>query len=113
MIFGNTRVDVLRTDEANPPVNGFGDPVDSDTVALAGLPADIQRATIRRQDPTSGRTLTVTGFEVQVRRTPGFTFQPTDRLKDKQTGDVLQVETIDEVRTPAGRKTLLMCTQVA
>jgi hypothetical protein len=113
MIFGNTRVDVLRTDEANPPRDSFGDPVDSDTPVLSGLPADVQRVTIRRQDPTSGRLLTVTGFEVSVRITPGFTFQPTDRLVDAQTGDVLQVETIDQVRTPAGRKTLLSCTQVS
>jgi hypothetical protein len=112
MIFGNTRVDVLRTDEANPPTDGFGDPVDSDDVALANLSADVQRASIRRRDPTSGKLLTLEGFEVAVRVTPGFTFAATDRLVDKRTGDVLQVETVDQVRTPAGRKTLLGCTQV-
>lgn len=112
MIFGNTRVDVLRTDEANPPLDAFGDPIDSDTTVLSGLPADIQRATIRRMDPTSSKMLTLTGFEVQTRVTPGFTFQPTDRLVDLQTGDVLQVETVDQVRTPAGLRTLLGCTQV-
>jgi len=112
MIFGNTRVNVLRGDETSPAVDGYGDPVDVDTVALSGLPADIQRARIRREDPTSGKLLTLAGFDVAVRETPGFTFQPTDRLVDIQTGDMLQVETIDQVRTPVGRKTLLGCTQV-
>jgi hypothetical protein len=113
VIFGNERVDVLRTDEDNPPVDGFGDPVDSDTVVLADLPAEVDRATIRRRDPTSGRILTLEGFEVAVRVTPGFTFEATDRLVVKRTGDVLQVETVDQVRGPAGRRTLLMCTRVS
>lgn len=112
MIFGTTRVDVLRTDEANPPVDGFGDPVDSDTTVLAGLPADIQRMTIRRQNPTTGRLLTIAGYEVSVRITTGFTFQPTDRLVDTRTGDVLQVETVDAETGPTGRYTVLGCTQV-
>lgn len=111
MIFGNTRVDVLRTPDPAPE-DGFGDEQDTDTVVLTAIPADVQRSTIRRRDPTSGKLLTLEGFEVQVRQTPGFTFKATDRLEDKLTGDVLQVETIDSVRTPAGRKTLLGCTQV-
>lgn len=113
MIFGNTRVDVLRT--TNPaPEDGFGDPVETDDVALADLPVDVEETTRRRFDPAEGKMITLAGFAVAIRPSCPFEFTPTDRLKDRHTGEVLQVETIESARGGwRGNRRVLFCTESA
>lgn len=108
MIFGSTRVDVLRSTDTE---DGRGDPVESDTVALAGLPVDVAEGTKRRRDPADGHVVTISGFNVAVRASCPFVFKATDRLRDLQTGQVLQVETITTTRGFAGKRRVLFCTE--
>lgn len=110
MIFGSTRVDVLRT-PSPPPVDSHGDEVDTDDVALTDLPVDVAPKTKTRRDPASGQLLTMSGYNVAVRASCPFEFKPTDRLKDRQTGAVLQVETITATRSFAGKRRVLFCTE--
>lgn len=110
MIFGNTRVDVLRTTEP-AAVDGLGDEVESDDVVLADLPVEISEGTRRRENPADGHMVTMAGFNVAVRPSCPFEFLPTDRLRDKHTGDVLQVETIESARGGVfGQRRMLFCT---
>jgi hypothetical protein len=108
MIFGSTRVDVLRSIDTE---NGRGDPVESDDVALAGLPVDIAERTKTRRDPANGHLVTISGVDVAVRASCPFVFKATDRLRDQRTGAVLQVETITTARSFAGRRRVLFCTE--
>lgn len=109
MIFGNTQVDVLRS--SNTTEDGVGDEVETDDVALTGLPVDITEGTRRREDPASGRMVTIAGFNVAVRASCPFEFLPTDRLRDTHTGDILQVETISSARGGwRGQRRVLFCT---
>jgi hypothetical protein len=108
MIFGSTKVDVLRSVDTE---DGRGDPVESDTVALADLPVDIAEGTARRRDPADGHMVTVSGFNVAVRASCPFVFTSSDRLRDQRTGQVLQVETISYARGFAGRRRTLFCTE--
>lgn len=111
MIFGSTRVNVLRT--TAPAEDGFGDEVDSDDVALAGLPVWIEQGTLTRRNDADGRRVTLSGFWVNVRASTPFVFQPTDRIKDLRTGEVLQVETIRRGVAWGGSRQRLFCTESA
>ena len=53
MIFGSTRVDVLRTAEPATE-DGFGDPQETDTVALAGLPVWLEQGTLNEPHEDGG-----------------------------------------------------------
>lgn len=109
MIFGSTRVDVLRS--AGPASeDGYGDEVESDDVALASLPVWIEQGQLTRRDDASGQRMTLSGFWVNVRASTPFDFQPTDRLRDLRTGDVLQVETIRKGVAWAGARQRIFCT---
>lgn len=108
MIFGSTRVDVLRSTDT---VDNLGDPVESDTIALAALPVDVAEGTARRRNPADGHMVTISGYNVAVRASCPFAFKPTDRLRDVQTGAVLQVETITTTRSFAGKRRVLFCTE--
>jgi hypothetical protein len=108
VIFGSTRVDVLRSTDTE---DGRGDPVESDDVALADLPVDIAEGTKRRRNPADGQMVTLSGFNVAVRASCPFEFKATDRLRDRHTGVVLQVETITNTRGFAGRRRVLFCTE--
>lgn len=98
MIVPTTTVSVLRGDESNPAVDEWGDPIDSDTVVKSGLPASIVPVNSTRFDPASGQLLTRQLWSVSLRPRV-FAFQPTDRVRDDETGDVYQVE--DVVASPA------------
>lgn len=108
MIFGSTRVDVLRS--ATATEDGFGDEGEDDTVALANLPVWIEQGTLIRRDDADGQRVTLTGWWVDVRASTPFEFQPTDRIKDLHTGNVLQVETIRKGVAWAGARQRLFCT---
>lgn len=108
MIFGSTKVDVLRSVDTE---DGRGDPVESDDVALAGLPVDIAEGTARRRDPADGHMVTLNGYNVAVRASCPFVIKETDRLRDQRTGQVLQVETVSYSRGFAGRRRVLFCTE--
>lgn len=110
MIFGSTTVDVLRT-VTPAPTDSYGDPVETDDVALAGLPVDIADATRTRRDPADGRLVTIAQFKVTVRASCPFEIKPTDRLRDNRTGQILQVETISTTTAWAGRRRQLTCTE--
>lgn len=110
MIFGSTTVDVLRT-VTPAPEDDFGDPVETDDVALAGLPVDIADATQVRRNPADGSLVTIAMFRVTVRASCSFEIKPTDRLRDTRTGQVLQVETISTTTAWAGRRRQLMCSE--
>lgn len=110
MIFGSTRVDVLRSTNTT---DAIGDPVESDDVALAGLPVWIEDGTLNRRDDATGQRLTLSGFWVNVRASTLFVFQPTDRLKDLHTGEVLQIETIRTDSGWGGKRRRIFCTMAA
>lgn len=111
MIFGNTRVDVLRSTDTE---DGLGDPVETDDVALADLPVEISETTRTRRDPANGHLVTLAGFAVAVRASCPFEFKPTDRLKDRHTDEVLQVETVESARGGVfGQRRVLFCTEAA
>lgn len=112
MIFGSTRVSVLRT--VDPPAEGdYGDPVEADDVALSGLPVWVEQGTLTRRDDADGQRLTLSGYWVSVRASTPFEFQPTDRLRDERTGDVLQVETTRRGVAWGGARQRLFCTMSA
>jgi hypothetical protein len=111
VIFGSTRVSVLRGDTGVP--NGFGDLQDTDAPAVTGLPAWVAQGSLTRRDPADGQLLTLSGYWVEVRASTPFDFQPTDRIRDEKTGTVLQVETIRRATGFAGARQRIFCTMSA
>lgn len=93
MIIPSTTVSVLRTDQTNPPLDGNGDPVDSDTVAVSGLPASITPWNQRTLDPASGQYVVVNKFQIQL-RPQAFEFTEHDRIQDERTDALYQVENV-------------------
>lgn len=101
MIIPTTTVTVLRTDEDDPPRDAWGDPLDSDTVPAGGaaLPATREGTRRRTLDPASGQMQVTTEWGFQL--DPGvFAFVETDRVRDDLTGEVFQVEDVDQ--SPSG-----------
>lgn len=114
MIIPSTTLSALRTNEASPPVDTWGDALDSDTVVASAMPAWLEQATARRLDPASGRMVTIEGWTVLLRPISalGYTPAATDRLKDERTGEVYQVETVYKTTGFMNKNVKLFCTQV-
>lgn len=111
MIFGSTKVDILRS--GPPTEDGFGDEVEDDTVALAGLPVWIEQGQLSRRDDASGQRVTLSGYWVSVRASTPFVFRPTDRVRDLRSELVLQIETIRKGVAWGGARQRLFCTEAA
>jgi hypothetical protein len=111
MIIPSTTVTVYRTDEASPPVNEYGDAVDSDIAVATKLPAWIEETTRTTRDPGSGQLLVINGFKVLL-RPKVFEFRETDRLVDEHTNLVYQVETVGITSGFASTNIRLFCTLV-
>lgn len=114
MIIPSTTVSALRTNEASPPVDAWGDAVEADTVVASAMPAWVEQATARRMDPASGRMVTIEGWKVLLRPISGLGYTPaeTDRLKDERTGEVYQVETVYKTTGFMNKNVRMFCTQV-
>jgi hypothetical protein len=111
VIFGSTRISVLRGDTGTE--DGFGDVQDTDTPAIEHVPAWIEDGSISRRDDASGQRITLSGFWVALRATLPFEIVATDRIKDEHTGDVLQVETIRTDSGWGGKRRRIFCTMAA
>jgi hypothetical protein len=93
MIIPNTTLAVLRTNEANPPTDEFGDPIDSDTVVASGLPATVTEKQQRTFNPATGVTAYRDTYLIELR--PGaFVFTERDRVRDERRSTVYQVENV-------------------
>jgi hypothetical protein len=90
MIIPSTTVRVLRSVLS---VDGFGDPVDTDTVLVANLPACITPKTERTFNPASGQVTVINTFLIEL-RPKVVVFTERDRVVDERTGTVYQVENV-------------------
>jgi hypothetical protein len=93
MIIPNTTLTVLRTNEASPPLDANGDPVDSDTAVATGLPATVTEKQQRSYNPASGVTAYRDVYLIELRPS-AFTFTERDRVRDERRGTVYQVENV-------------------
>lgn len=113
MIIPTTTVKVLRGDENAPAVDAWEDPIDSDTVVKAGLPASIRAVNSTTFDPGSGQRISRQSWAISF-RPRAFTFAVTDRVVDETTGAVYQVETVDQSPARLMQGVIhLYCTQVS
>jgi hypothetical protein len=111
VIFGSTHISVLRGDTGTE--DGFGDVQDTDTPALEHVPAYVEQGSLTRRDPANGQLVTLSGYWVAVRAGLPFEFKPTDRIKNEQTSEVLQVETIRVSPGFGGGRRRIFCTMAA
>lgn len=112
MIIPSTTIKVLRGDESSPAVDGYGDPVDVDTVVASGLPAYLEVGTQRQYDPETGMVVSLDGFKVLL-RPHVFDFKQTDRIIDERTGETYQVETAGITQGFMNQNIRLFCTKVS
>ena len=111
MIFGSTRISVLRGDTGTE--DGFGDVADTDTAAIAHVPAWIEQGRLTRRNPADGQLVTLSGAWVNLRATLPFEVKAGDRILDEHTSDVLQVETIRTMTGFGAHRRRIFCTMAA
>ena len=91
-----TTVDVLR----GTAVNAFCDVVDTDTVAIAGVPASIVEQRQRNHEPKDAEDRTIRIFKCRVPHGTGV--QSGDRLRDT-AGTVYVVDNVYQQGNPFWR----------
>jgi hypothetical protein len=95
-------VDILRgtrTDE-------YGDDADHDVVVYSGVPCSITDAARRNWDRATGLPRTVRWYVGRFR--PGTDLRAGDRVRDRRTGIVYQVDSLAEL-APVGGSVDVIC----
>lgn len=91
-----TTVDILRGESTD----GYGDPVDNDTVATSAVPISIIEQNRRIFLPVENRTTVVRMFAGRVR--PGVDVREGDRLRDTSSASIYLVEAVSRPASPVG-----------
>jgi hypothetical protein len=89
-----TTVDVLRGETTD----AYGDTVDSDTVALAAIPASIIERSQKVHAPKSGEDRIIRSFKCRVPNGTGLL--KGDRIRDRNTSAVYLIDNVYQQANP-------------